>query len=517
MPCIFGALSVDLILWQSRRVEELLQVPLQRDTPWTDIIDGVSWLKAVLELTQTLLLTSQNEGWRNVGLALQRNLLYHIHGMLAPRKVFMHQRFTASSSGPACLRTSSVWEVAAYLHALSWLIKSYGRALIVASKKRNSAVKATENSDEEDDLVERRMDYKEFLVPYGHEAIAAWYMALLDSGMVWEAPSPILPTPRLAQSCSLTLKQQAAIGHFMSDLYPVNRRLYHRFSVLNILYVRILWNTHGLAPSLCEWAKEVVKDMVRWIRSDPRAMVLACFIQNDASSKSASAVVSLHREEYEGDEVEEETMGMDQLPYLSWRLARYAQHIKDWLPGQLIMAAAALDSTAGTSAANAKYVLDVNAKIRPLLASQAALSSLLSAVGFEKSLAGKKHIWSLKDGLSPGELIDRSEKLQTSLNEALQSNALSLHDENQNSDNNDGIEVDREDTFIDNSEKEAEADEEDKEANKKIKKQKVSSERKAPPALSAEFIETDSDDLLQHDTPINVPHEDPDSDDSLLP
>ena len=311
-PTIYGVLNVDLLLFYSRYINDLVALK-----QWTTLIDTVAWFKQILQVLHSMQSDENDVSVRDASRTVQSNLFYHFYVIMELKQVMLAIKNPSSRT---------ILELVGANHALLTLIEAYCRMHrhIVTSKpgRRTRRTDGMDSPDQRDDetgdegrgtLVERAIDFGGFVTSYSHDRVVDLYMTLLSHGIDTDLGGSTRPTAR--PTGWLTVEHQGHAAWFLEKVYSDTPSLFHRITVIDTLYRHVLvpghrkTAKHAIHEGLLELAKRVIRDVVEILRANSDAIVFLLAVH----SQTPKQLMKLGDHPHDNAAVEEEEERRDKL------------------------------------------------------------------------------------------------------------------------------------------------------------------------------------------------------------
>lgn len=433
-PTIYGILNVDLLLFYSRYINELVSLK-----QWTTLIDTVSWFRQILQVLYRMQL-DDDVSIRDASRTVQSNLFYHFHVIIELRQVMVEIKNPNSRT---------VLELVEANHALLTLIEAYCQAhrhIVTRKPKRGAALTdndldSNENSEDERRLafVERSVDFESFVTSYSHDRVVDLYMTLLTHGIDTDLGGSTGPTTR--PTGWLTLEHQEHVAWFLGKVYSDAPSLFHRITVIDGLYRHVLvpghrkTSKHTIHEPLLDFGKKVIRDVVQMLKANSDAIVFLLAVHHQTPIQIMK--LGEHRpvdtiiEEDVSDEEEGVDFAITQLPYLVRRLVDQfdlGSLLHTWIGGYLLDAATfGLDSPKGVEEGlvpfdqemerphRSPFPLPCTNETQRTAIKRPLFGSLLRCLGFVKV---NRDAWEMPVTTTADECIRRAELLEKAIDSA---------------------------------------------------------------------------------------------------
>ena len=343
-PTIYGVLNVDLLLFYSRYINELVSL-----RQWTTLIDTISWFRQILQVLHRMQL-GEDVSIRDASRMVQSNLFYHFHVIIELRQVMTEIKNPTART---------ILELVEANHALMILIEAYCQAhrhIVTRKPKRGATITANEDLDSDKDsgdegrraFVERSIDFDMFVTSYSHDRVIDLYITLLSHGIDTDLGGSTGPTTR--PTGWLTLEHQGHIAWFLEKIYLDTPSLFHRITVIDALYRHVLvpghrkTAKHTINAQLLDFVKRVIRDVVQMLRTNSDAIVFLLAVHHQTPTE----IMKLREyqrddnvaiEENDSDEGEQVDFAITQLPYLVKRLVEQfdlGSLLHTWIRGCLL-------------------------------------------------------------------------------------------------------------------------------------------------------------------------------------
>lgn len=427
-PMIYGVLNVDLLLFYSRYINELVSLK-----QWTMLVDAVSWFRQILQVLHCMQL-GEDVSIRDASRTVQSNLFYHFHVIIELRQVMTEIKNPTART---------ILELVEANHALMTLIEAYCQAhrhIVTRKPKRGAAIVANDDTDSDKDaedeerrvFVERSIDFESFVTSYSHDKVVDLYITLLSHGIDTDLGGSTVPTTR--PTGWLTVEHQGHVAWFLDMIYMDTPSLFHRITVIDALYRHVLVPGHRktakntIHEQLLDFVKRIIRDVVQMLRANSDAIVFLLAVHHQTPTKimklreyqqdEDDAII----EEDDGDEEEQVEFAITQLPYLVKRLVDQfdlGSLLHTWIRRCLLDAATfSIDTPTGVvegSPSRASFPLLCSNETQRTAVRRPLFASLLRCLGFIKV---NRDAWEVPASVPADECIRRAELLERAIDTA---------------------------------------------------------------------------------------------------